>query len=150
MKKVRMVAGVALPAAAALAGAVPAQAAVAQGNAPPAPAVAAVTCPTTYLNSDTSVQGWWTGYVWGANRCAGYQEGVLWRQQTGLTERVRYRNSVNDLLYQARLGGTISAGATWFWSNHNLVAYICWQALVKNGTSTVINNGDALNGTFVP
>jgi hypothetical protein len=147
MKKVRMVTGVALPAAAALAAAGPANAAVAHPNAPTA---AAITCPTTYYNYDTSVWGWWTGYVWGANYCAGFQEAVLWYSRTGITERVRYRNPQNDLLYAARLGGTISAGATWFWSNHNIDAYICWQAAVLNGTNTVIENGNALVGTYVP
>jgi hypothetical protein len=147
MKKVRMVTGVALPAAAALAAAGPASAAVAHANAPTA---AAVTCPTTHLVSDTSVWGWWTGYVWGANKCAGFQEGVLWYSRTGITERVRYRNQQNTLLYAARLGGTISAGATWFWSNHNLYAYICWQAAVLNGTNTIIENDNALVYNIVP
>lgn len=156
MKKVRMVgmvAGVALPAAAALAGAGPAHAAVAHNNARTTTAraqIPAVTCRSTVLFSSTSPFGEWTGYVWGLGGCAAKQEGVLWRSQRGVTERVRYRNSGNALLYQARLGGTISGGATWFWSNHNLYAYIAWQAAVENGTSTIINNNDALVGTLVP
>jgi len=151
MKKVRMVAGVSLPAAAATAAALAApaaaNAAVTNGHARTAPAI---TCPKTVVFSSTSRSREWTGYVWGLNECAAQQEGVLWRGQTGLTERVRYRNAGNELLYAARLGGTISGGATWFWSTHNLNAYICWQALVKNGTSTIVNNGHALVGTLVP
>jgi hypothetical protein len=154
MKKVRMVgivAGAAAVPAATLAGAAPAQAAVAHLNAGTTAAVTpAVTCRSTVTFSSTSPGRAWTGYVWGLSGCAAKQEGVLWRSQTGVTERVRYRNSGNQLLYQARLGGTISGGATWFWSNKNLYAYICWQAAVRNGTSTIINNGNALVGTLVP
>ena len=156
MKKVRIVAGYTIPAAGLVMGAVPAQAAVVHADATVKPDL---TCTATAEYSAKSKYGTWQGFVSGAGGCATHQSGFWWAHRTGITERVRYRNAKDALLYSHLQGGTIgscSAGAGWhactyFSSGHTIKAAVGWLAATPNGSpNVVLNSGNALVGVTVP
>lgn len=150
MKKVRMAVGAAVPAAGMLI--MPAAAHASTTTRAGSPATTphntgtglrpAATCPPTSGNSVAySANGELFGYISYAGSCVAWQQATLTKRQTGLTERVRFRNINNQIIKQNYLGGTISGGSTFFWSGPNFHAHEVCEALVANNNHNSVKYG---------
>jgi hypothetical protein len=100
----------------------------------------AVTCPGASNTSvEASANGELFGFISYNGSCVDFQQATLTHRQSGLTERVRFRNRANQILKQYRRGGSQIGGSTLFWSeppNAQHAHEVC-QALVANNTSNV-------------
>jgi hypothetical protein len=101
----------------------------------------ATDCGIGHGSSDISPHGnLLTGIVFSGN-CVAYQFAALYKSQTGLTERIRFRNTAGKLLKQDFIGGTIANGITGFGSSPEYRAYEVCQALVANSNHSDVKYG---------
>lgn len=146
MKKVRIVAGAAVPALGMLA--MPATAAHAATHTHTAvKADAACTPISLYQGAVSSAHGHFEEVdSISAFSCVHFIEGILHFQQTGLTDRIRLWTDTNPnhLIYSRRIAGTTGSGRTTWRSTPNQRAAEACEALVANGTSTVDYGPDCL------
>ena len=85
--------------------------------------------------------------IFGGNSCVAYQQARLDYAQTGYTERIRYRNTANQVLRSDYIGGTISGNATYWSSRPNIYAYEVCAALVPNNNHAKVVWGPVCNFT---
>jgi hypothetical protein len=143
MKKVRLAIGAAMPAIGMLA--IPtAGAHAATGTNRPVPHHAARTAARPdacgVANSVSQTNGQLTGFIDFDGNCVHLQTATLHRNQTGLTERVRFWTS-GKMTKQVFRAGNASGNSTLFGSSPNYYAQEVCQALVANGNHNSVKYG---------
>ena len=100
-----------------------------------------VECGSGHTKKDTSTHGHLTGSITYSHRCVYFQSAVLNRNQTGLTERVRFYSQNLTLERTTWQRGRAFLGSTTFHSAPNMIAYEVCQALVANSNHNDVKYG---------
>jgi len=85
--------------------------------------------------------------IFGGDSCVAYQQLRLDYGQPGYQERIRLRNTKNQVVFSDYIGGTISGNATYWSSTPNRYAYEVCGALVPNGNHNKVVWGPVCNFT---
>lgn len=98
---------------------------------------------TPYKNFNYDSKGLFSGYISYSKQCVTWQEGRLWKSQTGLTERVRFYSGGGALEDTRWLHGAISFSRhqTNFQSTPYTYAHEICQALVSNNNHNNVKYG---------
>jgi hypothetical protein len=98
-------------------------------------------CPSTHFNYGS--KGLFSGFITYSHQCVHSQEGLLYKGQTGLTERARFYSGGGYLERTTWLRGHISlyGHKTSFRSYPSLYAHEVCQALVASNNHTIVKYG---------